>query len=324
MMKNPTTEHRLSQLRIRQLRLLVWLADGSTLSAAAQRLHITAAAASQMLQEMESAMGAQLFTRDRRGARPTPAGLLLAQRAGVVLREFALLEQGITELHTQPLTLRLGVIPQVMMERVPAIALRYAKQFPGSLQVSEGTSQALIESVKAGDLAAATTRLGNTGDALAMWRGLQMELLGHEVAAIAVPRTHALALKRSISPAQLSELLWVLPEPGSYIRNMLEQYFQLHQLGQPRAMLQVSTTVQALWCAAQMGLAVAGPLALIKRFSKEWRLKALPVKLGEPIALGLFYRPSQLELPQFVALHQAIKSQFKLDAASSPASSAKP
>jgi DNA-binding transcriptional LysR family regulator len=36
-----------------QLRLLVWLCDGLTLSAAAEPLHITAAAASQMLQEQQ-------------------------------------------------------------------------------------------------------------------------------------------------------------------------------------------------------------------------------------------------------------------------------
>lgn len=309
-MNDLPSNHRLSQLRIRQLRLLVWLAEGATLSAAAQQLHITAAATSQMLQEMESAMGAQLFTRDRRGARPTAAGLLLAQRAGVVLSEFALLEQGVEQLHSHTLTLRLGVIPQVMMERVPRIALRYAQQYPGSLQVSEGTSQALIEAVKAGDLAAAITRIGHTADALAQWKGLQMQMLGYEQAAIAVPRTHVLAAKRSIKPSQLMALEWVLPEPGSYIRNMLEQYFQFHELGQPRALLQVGTTVQALWCASQMGLAVAGPLALIKRFSKDWNLKALPIELGEPIRLGLLYRPSQTLLPQFEALRQAISAEI--------------
>jgi DNA-binding transcriptional LysR family regulator len=300
--------YRLGQLRIRQLRLLVWLSEGSTLSSAAQLLHITAAAASQMLQEMEHTVGAQLFTRDRRGARPTAAGLALAQRAGVVLREFALLEQGVEQLHSQPLALLLGVIPQVMVERVPMIAQRYAQQYPGSLQVCEGTSPALTQAVKSGDLAAAIVRLGYTPDALADWEGLKMELLGLEQAAIAVPRTHALANKRRIRPEQLGELTWVLPERRSYIRNVLDQYFQLHQLGQPRAALQVTTTVQALWCAAQMGLAVAGPVSLIKRFSADLGLKALGLALGEPIRLGLIYRPSQGNLPQFQALHTAIVS----------------
>lgn len=304
--------HRLSQLRIRQLRLLVWLSDGLTLSAAAQQLHITAAAASQMLQELESSVGAVLFTRDRRGAQPTEAGLKLAQRSAVVLREFERFEESVSTLSSEPLVLKLGVIPQVMIERVPAIAMRMASDFPSSLYVSEGTSQALIEAVKAGDLSAAITRMGQVPDARQQWEGLQIDLLGAEVAAIAVPQTHPLARKRSISAAQLASLSWVLPEPGSYIRNILEQHFQFHRIGAPSMALQAGTTVQALWCASQMGLAAAGPLSLIKRFAKDWGLKALPLALGEPIQLGLFYRPSQLALPQFVALRKAVlESGFK-------------
>ena len=300
------SSQRLSQLRIRQLRLLVWLSDGLTLSAAAELLHITAAAASQMLQELESSVGAVLFTRDRRGAKATEAGLKLAQRSAVLLREFELFESSVQALNTEPLMLKIGVIPQVMIERVPAIASRFAKQYPGSLQVSEGTSQALIEAVKSGQLAAAITRMGQVPDARKQWEGLQIDQLGTEQAAMAVPLAHPLARRRRISAAQLAELSWAMPEPGSYIRNLLEQHFQFHQLGAPRMALQVSTTVHALWCALQMGLAAAGPLSLIKRFAADWGLKALPIALGEPIQLGFFYRSSQLALPQFVALREAV------------------
>jgi DNA-binding transcriptional LysR family regulator len=293
-----TSPHRLSQLRIRQLRMLVWLSDGLTLSAAAQRLHISAAAASQMLQELESSVGTTLFLRDRRGA----------QRSAVVLREFERFEASVSDLSSQPLALALGVIPQVMIERVPKIAMHMARQFPGSLRVHEGTSQALIGDVKTGILSAAITRMGQVADARRQWEGLQIDSLGTEQAAVAVPRSHVLARKRSITAAQLGALDWVLPEPGSYIRNLLEQYFQFLQIGQPRLALQVSTTVQALWCASQMGLAAAGPLSLIRRFAADWQLKALPVTLGEPMQLGLFYRPSQSALPQFVALREAILS----------------
>jgi DNA-binding transcriptional LysR family regulator len=305
-LNSSVSSQRLSQLRIRQLRLLVWLSDGLTLSAAAEQLHITAAAASQMLQELESSVGAVLFTRDRRGARATEAGLKLAQRSAVLLREFELFESSVQALNSEPLVLKLGVIPQAMIERVPSIASRFAKHYPSGLRVSEGTSQALIEQVKSGELTAAITRMGQVPDARKNWEGLQIDLLGTEQAAIALPQAHPLSRKRVVKAAELAELSWVLPEPGSYIRNLLEQHFQFHQLGTPRMALQVSTTVHALWCASQMGLAAAGPLSLIKRFAADWGLKALPISLGEPIQLGFFYRPSQLALPQFVALRQAL------------------
>jgi DNA-binding transcriptional LysR family regulator len=302
----PALQNRLSQVRIRQLRMLVWLSEGLTLSAAAEQLHITAAAASQMLLELESSVGTRLFERDRRGARPTKAGLILAQRAAVMLQEFSLFESSVQTLGQQPLTLRLGVIPQVMIERVPQLALRHGRKHPGCLQVTEGTSQTLVEAVQSGALAAAITRIGVAGVQQKTMQGLQVELLGAEQAVIAVPRSHPLAAKRRIHPEDWQALGWVLPEPGSYIRNMLEQHFLLAKWGSPSCMLQVSNTVQALWCASQMGLAAAGPLALIRRFSADWQLKILPLPLGEPIQLGLCYRPSQLHLPAFVDLRQAV------------------
>jgi LysR family transcriptional regulator, hydrogen peroxide-inducible genes activator len=150
-------------VRIRQLRLLVWLHEGLTLSAAAQHLHISAAAASQMLLELESSVGTRLFERDRRGARPTQQGAILAERAAVILREFTLFEHSVQTLGEQPFMLRLGVIPQVMIERVPRIAQHLSRDHPGSLQVSEGTSQTLVDDVREGRLAAAITRIGAAG-----------------------------------------------------------------------------------------------------------------------------------------------------------------
>jgi DNA-binding transcriptional LysR family regulator len=302
----PALQHRLSQLRIRQLRLLVWLHEGLTLSAAASQLHISAAAASQMLLELESSVGARLFERDRRGARPTQQGTLLAERAAVMLREFALFESSVQTLGEQPLMLRLGVIPQVMIERIPHMAQQLNRSHPGSLQVSEGTSQALVDDVREGRLAAAIMRIGSAGVSLQAMRGLQLEVLGTEQAAMAVPRAHQLAKKPRVSQEALAQLGWVLPASGSYIRNMLEQHFQMMQLGAPRCMLQVATTVHALWCASQMGLAAAGPLSLIRRFGAEWQIKALPIQLGEPVQLGLCYRPSQVGMPAFDALRRAI------------------
>ncbi|NJS37040.1 MAG: LysR family transcriptional regulator [Brachymonas sp.] len=278
---------KLDYLRIRQLRLLVMLNQGMTLSSAAEQLSITAAAASLMLQELESSVGHTLFTRDRRGAKPTEAGQQLAARAAVVIEEFSLFEQE-TIAPKHRTTLRLGVIPQVMIERVPHIAQRYAAHYTGGLQVQEGTSGELLAAVQSGQLAAAIVRTSPSVQSTEQTRSLQLDVIASEQAVIALPLQHPLAHRKRIQASDLKALQWVLPEPGSYIRNMLTHYFQVNQLGTPQTALQVTTTVQALWCASQMGLAAAGPLAIIERFSKDWQISALPIKLGEPVELGLF------------------------------------
>jgi DNA-binding transcriptional LysR family regulator len=54
---------RLGHIKIRQLQLLAYLSEGHTLSSAAQQLHLTVPAVSQMLKELESLAGAALFAR---------------------------------------------------------------------------------------------------------------------------------------------------------------------------------------------------------------------------------------------------------------------
>jgi DNA-binding transcriptional LysR family regulator len=299
-------QNRLSQLRIRQLRLLLWLGQGQTLRAVATRLHVSPAAVTLMLHELEATVGTTLFERDRKGAQPTAAGRSLAQRAAVLLKEFEQFEEACTQLGAVSSALRLGVIPQVMMERVPQIATSFNQRYPGVLQVMEGNSAQLLQAVRNGELSAAVLRVGQS--ALAGGEAdLLVQRLGTEPAAICVPAKHPLATKQRVKPQDLAQLDWVLPEPSSYIRNMLEMYFELQQLGAPRSVLQVSTTVQALWCASRMGCAAAGPLRLIERFAKGWGLKALRLQWADAIELGLVYRASQTQLPQFEYLCQCIK-----------------
>jgi DNA-binding transcriptional LysR family regulator len=298
--------NRLSQLRIRQLRLLQWLGEGHTLRAVAARLHVSPAAVTLMLHELEASVGAALFERDRKGAQPTVAGRSLAQRAAVLLKEFEQFELACHNLGSPSMMLSLGVIPQVMMERVPQIATRFNQRYPGCLHVSEGSSAPLLQAVQSGTLSAAVLRLGQSSVSDIGSTHLRVQHLGTERAAICVPAKHPLATKRRVTPRDLVQLSWVLPEPSSYIRNMLEIYFELQQLGTPRAALQVSTTVQALWCASRMGCAAAGPLRLIERFAKSWGIQALRLQWADAIELGLVYRSSQTELAPFEYLRQCI------------------
>jgi DNA-binding transcriptional LysR family regulator len=296
----------LEQLRIRQLQLLVWLDGGMTLNAVAARLHVSAAAVSLMLKEIESKLDTVLFERDRRGARPTKAGARLAQRAAVVLREFDAFEQEAAALSKQPVAFALGVIPQVMMQYVPTMMASYDTQMLGPLQVSEGTTRVLVQRVLAGELGAAIVRVGLGSLDERAREALSVEMLGNEQAAIAVPRAHALARKRKIAADELMQLRWVLSSPDSYIRSMFELYLQRNDMRLQTIVLQVDSTVQALWCASRLGCAAVGPLSLIRAMSKAWGLSALPIVIGEPVQLGLVYRRSQRGLPAFTALREVM------------------
>lgn len=303
--KNLSTFH-LAQLRIRQLQLLVWLSDGMTLNAVAQRLFVSPAAISQMLRELETKVGQSLFERDRRGARPTKAGARLARRASVVLHEFDGFVEEVKQLDAQPAAFRLGAIPQVMMQSIPKVVASYRREALGPLTVHEGTTRELLLDVLSGDLGAAIVRVGLGSLDARAHSELAVEMLGDETAAIAVPRTHPLARRKKIEPQEIESIDWVLSSPDSYLRSMFESFLQRNALSLKSIVLQVDSTVQALWSASRLGAAAVGPISLIRAMSKEWNLVALPIAIGESVKLGLVYRKSQRELEQFNALRNAI------------------
>jgi DNA-binding transcriptional LysR family regulator len=304
----------LHHLRIRQLWLLVWISEGHTLVQIAQRLHVSAAAVSVMLQELEATLGLVVCERDRRGARPTPVGIRLAQRAQVMLAEFTHFEAELQAPAAHEQILRIGLIPQATIQWLPRLLRAYRDlQADGNAQVSviasEGTSGALLARADAGELSGVLVRMGPSLDDEAKKLAAQLELdvLGSERVGIMLSASHPLHKRARITAQDLAALEWVLPEPGSYIRRMLELHFQKHGLPMPRTVLQVDTTAQALWCATQLGCAAAGPLSLLDGFGLGWKLKALPVKLGEPVKLGFFYRASQRQMPAFEQLRRAVR-----------------
>lgn len=74
-----------------ELRILVAVADSGGFTAAAERLGLTQSAVSHAVRGCERKLGAVLFERGRRGARPTPAGERAAGHARRVLRLLAAL-----------------------------------------------------------------------------------------------------------------------------------------------------------------------------------------------------------------------------------------
>src|SRR3712207_3461232 len=85
-------------MEIRQLRAFSVIAETRTFTAAAQRLHVTQAAISMQIRQLETEVGAQLFTRTPRRVILTEAGEVLLGRAHRILREHDAARAEIAEL----------------------------------------------------------------------------------------------------------------------------------------------------------------------------------------------------------------------------------
>jgi DNA-binding transcriptional LysR family regulator len=98
-----------------QLEALVEVARLGNLSRAADALHVTQPALSARLQALEEELGAELFTRSRRGMSLTPAGRTLLPHAERALAQVGAGEKAVREL-------REGTVGQLLIGAAPAVS----------------------------------------------------------------------------------------------------------------------------------------------------------------------------------------------------------
>ena len=207
---------------IRQLKAFVAIAESGTFTAGAVRVHVTQAAISMQIRQLETESRAQLFIRAPRRVILTEAGEKLLVRAYAILREHdAALEElaALTGAHRG--RLRIGsASAMVTADPLPHILRELRKIHPGvETSVISGTSELLVQQVLAGELDVAFVSLPVEA------RGVQTELLNEDyLVAIASPR-HPQAKQKIASAYALAGEKLILGERGGNTRRLIDQFF---------------------------------------------------------------------------------------------------
>jgi len=209
-------------VEIRQLRAFVAIAESGTFTAGAVRVHVTQAAISMQIRQLETEIGARVFVRAPRHVILTEAGEHLLRRARTMLREHDAAVDEIAELAgAERGRIRIGsASAMVLTDELPAILKELRKQHPGAeITVTSGTSETLVDQILAGELDIAFVSL--PVDA----RGIQTERLSaDQLVAVASPR-HKLAKQKTISAYTLAGERLILGERGGNTRRLIDQFF---------------------------------------------------------------------------------------------------
>ncbi|HVS20217.1 MAG TPA: LysR family transcriptional regulator [Pyrinomonadaceae bacterium] len=209
-------------MEIRQLKAFVAIAEAGTFTAGAVRVHVTQAAISMQIKQLEIETGAQLFVRAPRRVIVTEAGEKLLARTRVILREHdAALEEIAALTGAERGRLRIGsASAMVSADPLPQILKALRKTHPGvEASVASGTSELLVQQVLAGELDAAFVSLPVEA------RGIQTELLSEDyLVAIASPR-HKLGKQKVVSAYALAGEKLILGERGGNTRRLIDQFF---------------------------------------------------------------------------------------------------
>ena len=209
-------------MEIRQLRAFVAIAESGTFTAGALRVHVTQAAISMQIRQLETEIGAKVFVRAPRHVILTEAGEQLLRRARHILREHDAALDEIAELAgAERGRLRIGsASAMVLTEKLPTILKELRKQHPAAeIAVTSGTSEVLVDQILAGEVDVAFVSLPVDE------RGIKTERLSEDqLVAIASPR-HKLAKQRTISAFTLAGERLILGERGGNTRRLIDQFF---------------------------------------------------------------------------------------------------
>lgn len=209
-------------MEIRQLRAFVAIAESGTFTAGALRVHVTQAAISMQIRQLENEIGAKVFVRAPRHVILTEAGEQLLRRARHILREHDAALDEIAELAgAERGRLRIGsASAMVLTEQLPAVLKELRKQHPAAeISVLSGTSEVLVDQILAGEVDIAFVSLPVDV------RGIKTERLSEDqLVAIASPR-HKFAKQRTISAFTLAGERLILGERGGNTRRLIDQFF---------------------------------------------------------------------------------------------------
>jgi DNA-binding transcriptional LysR family regulator len=225
-----------SRLKTRQLLLLVHLDEQRCVLRAAESAGMTQPAASKLLRDIETAIDAKLFERHARGVVPTWYGEILVRHARLALLEISLAQEEIVALKAgQTGKVAIGTVLSPGTSLIPMTVARVKQQYPNMIiSIELDSSNPLVEKLLQGQLDMLVARVLDWQDA----DGLSFEPLADERHAVIAGHNHPLAGRRNLRLEDLVGQAWVLPPPGSLVRDKLVSVFLDRGLNLPRNIVQ--------------------------------------------------------------------------------------
>ena len=193
----------LARFDLTSLRLYVAAVHEGSLTAGAERLDLSLAAASKRIAELEAHVGTPLLERSKRGVMPTAVGRVLLPHALEVVARLEQLAMALGEVRGgMPSPLRLWANTSAFGGFLPALLARFARAHPNVvLDLEDATSDDAVRAVTRG--VAELAVIGENTPA----HGLHTEICHVDELVLLLPRGHALAPAGSTAAVALADVL---------------------------------------------------------------------------------------------------------------------
>jgi LysR family transcriptional regulator, hydrogen peroxide-inducible genes activator len=201
-------------LKLKDLRYLVAVADTRHFGRAAERCFVSQPTLSTQLKKLEQYLGVQLIERQPKRVALTAAGVEIVSRARRILESS---DEVVTlaRAHRDPLAgaLRIAMLPTIGPYLLPRVAREIKKALPRlDLRLYEYPTAGMLARLRAGEIDLGVLALPVDLE------GLEVRELYDEAFMVAVPATHALAKRSAIRVQDLQDETVLLLEDGHCLR----------------------------------------------------------------------------------------------------------
>ena len=295
------------RLNIRHIALMAQMDDARSVVRAAEAAGMSQPAASTLLKSFEDALDVPLFERHARGIAPTPYGEILVRHARAILSEIDQVQEEIASLKSGLSgQASVGAVTTPGTNLVPLAVGLLKRKHPGLMvSIDVDHSRPLVERLLGGQLDMIVARLldsRGTGE-------LQFEPLGEEFHAVIAGGGHPLAGATGIRLEDLLGQAWILPPPGSVLRDRLSTVFLQQGLPMPANVVQTQSMPAILGLLRTSDAVVPLPRETVQPLCDSGALSVLINDLGVGMSpFGIITRRKHKLSPGGQALLDAIRT----------------
>jgi DNA-binding transcriptional LysR family regulator len=243
------------RLKLRQLEILLAVADTGSMAKAAARLAVTQPAISRAIADAEHTLGVPLFDRSTQGVNPTQYGHALLKRGVAAFDE---IDQGVKDIEflADPTSgeLRIGTPAGLSEGIVLAVIKKLSQQYPRAVfHVAIAADSALLDQLRERKFEIGFERLSG----LVGPEDIAAEVLYEEPLIVVVGVDNPWLRRRKINLAELLNEPWTWPLPGSSYDSLVRQAFRASGLEPPRP------AIYAGLHSLRINLAATGPFLAV-------------------------------------------------------------
>jgi DNA-binding transcriptional LysR family regulator len=277
------------RLKLRDLHVFFSVVQSGSMAKAAARLRVSPPAVSQIIADLEHALGVSLFDRSPQGVEPTLYGRALLKGGAAAFDD---LKQTIKEIEflADPTVgeVRIGC-PETVAAILPPIVQRLHQRYPGvTLHVSDVVAPTLnLPQIRDRTLDLALVRIVASSIHDRFAEDFNVEVLFGDEVVVVVGANSRWTRRRKVGLAELVDAPWILP-PAGLNDMVVKDAFRASGLEPPKiSLVTFSVQLRASMVATGEHVTVF-PRSMMHLLAEQMMLKVLPIRLPTlewPVAL---------------------------------------